>query len=688
MKLLKCSISMVALLAGQAAYAQEEDTSYLGELVLSANRGTETPIDETSVSVSVVTAEEIAKNSTVNTTIGDILAKTVPGVAPSTENLTNYGQTIRGRNFLTLIDGVPQTNTLNVDYRGLNGIGTSAIGQVEVIRGATSAYGFGGAGGLVNIVTKRPEEGEAVSSLGYSFKFQPGHVEDSFSQSIFATTSKTIGNFDYLVSLGAEKTGASFTPDGTRRPPDSFGSQGGLDDVENFNGLVKLGYEVDQHRIEGSVNVYNYEQDSDYAGVVGGGSFDDGISASPSEGDLNTVSPGTKNRTYNLKYINSDIFGGTMDLQVYRNEKVTTFTRTSYLGYEYPQYETESEKTGARLTFNTPISDVIDLTYGLDYITDKTVVNDIDAPSGYPELDMQGYAPFLQASIDIGGRGSLTFGVRHEVLDVSVGDFTNEDGTDVTGGDLNFQEPLWNISSSYDISDSVTVFGGISEAFELGSLARALADGTITDVASGVEGKKTTSYEVGLRGTFGSLDYSGVFFFSQSDNGETYDENLDLVLAKEEIKGIELTADYYTQIGLTFGGTATFMTGRYDTDGNGTLDSDLGTDRISPAKITAYAEYEYGIGAYRLDALHVGGRNPDSDQFTGLQTTEGYTLFDAAAQFEVGPGTLGVKVTNLFDTEYVPALQQSYSVEAYGYDDYYYVQGAGRAVTVSYVMEF
>lgn len=689
MNTMKHSISALALIAALPAAAQDQEVD-LGEIILSANRGTETPVDETTVSVSVVTEEDIRDKIDVNTQVGDILARSVPGMSPSTENMTDYGQTLRGRNFLTLIDGVPQTNTLNNDYRSLNSIGASAIGQVEVVRGATAAYGFGGSGGIVNIVTKRPEDGEGRTRLSYGMRFQPEHFEDTLSHSLSMSTSKRMGNFDYLLSLGLEKTGGSFTPDGTRRPPDSYGTQGGLDDIENANALVKLGYEVDQHRLEFSANLYEYEQDSNYAGRVSGGSVTNGTSATPARGDLNTRTPGISNRTFNVKYHNDDLLGGTMDLQVYRTDKTTTFTRTEFQGLIFNQYETESEKTGARLTFNTPIGTSFNAAWGIDLLNDKTVVNPIDTPiSGYPDMEMTGYAPFVQASYDIGGRGTLTAGVRYESLEVKVDDFVNESLTLVQGGDIDFDEPLLNISGSYDLTDHVTVYGGWGQAFELGSLARALANGTITQVdGDTVTGKKTESYELGLRGEYGALRYSGVAFYSQSSNGETYDSNLDLVLSPERIHGLEFTLDYDAGNGVELGGTATFMEGRYDAAGDGRGFIDLGSDRIPPTKLTLYMLYNYDHSSYRLDMTHVTRRDPDSTQYTGIETTDAYTVVDASARFDLGKGQLSVGIDNVFDTTYVPVLARAFSVQPLAHDDYYHVQGQGRRFSVSYSMEF
>ena len=131
-------VTAALLAAVQGSFAQDltleeepalssEDATLLDLIVVKSATRTETPISESTVSISVVTEEQVQRQSNINTNIGQILSKTVPGFGQSTENLTEYGQTLRGRNFLTLIDGVPQTNNLNNNYRALNSISTSAI---------------------------------------------------------------------------------------------------------------------------------------------------------------------------------------------------------------------------------------------------------------------------------------------------------------------------------------------------------------------------------------------------------------------------------------------------------------------------------------------------------------------------------------------------------------------------------
>ncbi|UUX51078.1 TonB-dependent receptor [Nisaea acidiphila] len=693
-RLFLTALTASTALTAVAAQAQDStDPVALDQITVTSVTRTETPVEESTVSVTVVTREEIEQQSTVNTPVGEILGKTVPGFGQPTQNLTEYGQTLRGRNFLTLIDGVPQTNTLNNNYRALNSISSSAVEQIEVVRGATAAYGFGAPGGLVNIITKRPEDGEINYDASAGFRFQPEDVGDSASYNANVGASGRTGHIDYLVNGNFDRAGSSFTADGERRPPDSYGTQGGTDDVDSYNFLGKVGFEREDHRLQLSANYYDYTQDSDWAGVVGGGSIANNTSATPSRGNLNTKKPGIENLTLNATYSNIDVLGSAVSLQGYFNNNTTTFTRTEFLNFVYNQYETESEKYGTRLTIDTPLpvdALPVNLIWGMDYIHDKTVVNDIDAPSTVPDYTMNGYAPFAQLQADLTPELKVTGGVRYEFIDVDIPTHVNELGTTVNGGTVDYREPLFNISASYQLLEGLGVFGGYSEGFQLGDLGRYLYDSGFTDVSQlSSEGQKTESYELGFRIEHGGLLLEPTVFYNESNNGVTYDENLNIQLAPEKVYGVEVNAAYALHEKVDIGGTFTWLEGRYDANGDGDYDTDLGSDRIAPHKITTFIEARpWDIASFRLQSLYSGYRNPDSNQFSGLQTIEDYFIVDLLSRFQVGPGVLSFGVENLFDESYVPVLQQSYSVQSYAYDDYYYVKGPGRTVSLAYSVKF
>ncbi|MFD1801477.1 TonB-dependent siderophore receptor [Mixta tenebrionis] len=122
--------------------------------------------------VSVITAEDIEKSPPVND-LSDIIRK-MPGVnltgnSASGSRGNNRQIDIRGmgpENTLILIDGVPATsrNSVRYSWRGerdtrgdTNWVPPEMVERIEVLRGPAAArYGSGAAGGVINIITKRP----------------------------------------------------------------------------------------------------------------------------------------------------------------------------------------------------------------------------------------------------------------------------------------------------------------------------------------------------------------------------------------------------------------------------------------------------------------------------------------------------------------------------------------------------
>lgn len=122
--------------------------------------------------VSIITRKDIEKNPPVND-LSEIIRK-MPGVnltgnSASGTRGNNRQIDIRGmgpENTLVLIDGVPVTsrNSVRYSWRGerdtrgdTNWVPPEQVERIEVIRGPAAArYGSGAAGGVVNIITKRP----------------------------------------------------------------------------------------------------------------------------------------------------------------------------------------------------------------------------------------------------------------------------------------------------------------------------------------------------------------------------------------------------------------------------------------------------------------------------------------------------------------------------------------------------
>ncbi|EIB96678.1 TonB-dependent siderophore receptor [Pantoea sp. Sc1] len=166
------ALLLAGVLSASANGASQEETEKLADdqtmLVTAEEELKQQP------GVSVITAQDIRKNPPVND-LSDIIRK-MPGV-----NLTgNSANGVRGNNrqidirgmgpenTLILIDGVPTTsrNSVRYSWRGerdsrgdSNWVPPEMVERIEVIRGPAAArYGSGAAGGVVNIITKRPTD--------------------------------------------------------------------------------------------------------------------------------------------------------------------------------------------------------------------------------------------------------------------------------------------------------------------------------------------------------------------------------------------------------------------------------------------------------------------------------------------------------------------------------------------------
>ncbi len=146
--------------------AQNKDSlrSDIDEIVVSgtlkAIRKTDSPVP-----VEVYSPTFFNKNPTPN--IFDAL-QNINGVRPQLNcNICNTGDIhingLEGPYTMVLIDGMPMVSSLGTVY-GLSGIPNALIESVEVVKGpASSLYGSEAVGGLINIITKKPQNKTQVS---------------------------------------------------------------------------------------------------------------------------------------------------------------------------------------------------------------------------------------------------------------------------------------------------------------------------------------------------------------------------------------------------------------------------------------------------------------------------------------------------------------------------------------------
>ena len=216
---LTSSLGAIAL----PALAQTDDVQELGEVSVTATAEQQL---RQAVGVSTITAEDIAKRPPAN----DLseLIRTMPGVnlsgASSSGAFGNQRQIdLRGmgpENTLILIDGKPvqsrnssmMRRTGERDTRGdSNWVPASAVDHIEVLRGPAAArYGSGAAGGVINIITKKPAEKLSGEATVYFRKPQES-AEGDTRRLGFNLAGPLAENFSFRLYGNVAKTSADAT---------------------------------------------------------------------------------------------------------------------------------------------------------------------------------------------------------------------------------------------------------------------------------------------------------------------------------------------------------------------------------------------------------------------------------------------------------------------------------------------
>lgn len=209
------SMHLYAKEGSPAAAPEKSDITQLSTMVMTATRTPKT-IAEIAGTVQTIHGEAIVQQADAGRKVADVLAQLVPSLAPSSGTTSNYGQTMRGRNVLVMIDGVSQTGSRDV-ARQLNSISPNMIDHIEVVSGASSIYGSGATGGIINIITKRADKSEPVSfqtKLGITSA--DNFRGDGLTYQVGQTASFSNDQVDGFLGLDYTRRGSQFDGRGKR----------------------------------------------------------------------------------------------------------------------------------------------------------------------------------------------------------------------------------------------------------------------------------------------------------------------------------------------------------------------------------------------------------------------------------------------------------------------------------------
>lgn len=649
----------------------------------------------------VIQREELDHQLGSTNDLGAVLAFSVPGMAASSNTADNVVQALRGRPLRVFIDGIPVSNPLRDGGRDLRLISPNVIESIEVIRGSSAVYGQGGAGGIINYITKTgvaSEDWQFRSELGAGFSTE--HYGDSLAPSVYQSATGMLGDFDVIVEGSYEQTQGQFDADGERLPPDPH-DFGGIADSDIYSFFGKIGYTFDEgdQRLELMGNVYDQEQDSDYIRV--NGSIPQGIPASAIKGayDPRAANQENRNRVFSLTYYNFDVLGGTLTSKAYylKNFAMFSYNPTRFGG---SQALIESTKKGLQTDLRTPLSFLPgamgsgDIMWGADLSRDTTlqplIPNTYAAGDGRtysPPMQQDGYAGFAQLRLPLTDWLTLNAGVRHDSFKLDIDPFVSANTRmQVSGGSLDYSATPYNIGANIRINDALTVFGGLSQGFSVPDVGLPMRNIRVPTL-DGFKPKAqlVDNYELGVRGELYGIHYEASYYLNKADYGTDFVINAlnpgeaTTLREKEEVHGWEVSLDGYIGEATKWSLSYAESEGRRDANHDGDLDTPLSNRRIGPPQLNAMVEYEINPDWYvRVQGNRSGSRNafptaPVDNFYTGK--IEPTNRIDLSSRYKFNDSVdLTVGVNNLFNKDYYSVTSQLLNRNAL------YVKAEGRTV--------
>ncbi|MDH2208457.1 MULTISPECIES: TonB-dependent receptor [Empedobacter] len=644
----------------------------LKEVVVTASRMPES-IDEVPSTLTYISAKDMQIQSQINDNLPNILMQKVPSISPSEESQNNFIGKIRGRNFLVLIDGIPQSTPLRNGGRDLRSIDASAIDHIEVIQGASSMYGNGAAGGIVNYITKKANNKKKINSSTYfNNTLSLVNPKETFGYNISQVFSGKLDKFTYLLQGKIANTGVVRSADGEINSPFY-----GIGETKSYNALLKIGYQIsDNHHIELMGNYYRSMQDSKYEGTKG--IFGESPSiAVLTDNPANGGTPYSKN--VSLRYDGE--FGKTSANAVLYYEDMNSVFETYNQIY--------SDHKGARLNFTTPFelgkAGKVTLIYGVDFLKDHAVQLGLDKSHVTPDMDLNSFAYYIQSKFNLAERWIVKAGIRHEFLGFKVGDLTK--ANKFTPGDKNNSNALvFNIAARYNKLSYLQPFVSFSQGYSIGDIGLVLRNNVALD-AIDPKPVSVNNYEAGISGNFWKLDYQLTGYYSTSDRGTTFAEigapgNYQLSQVPQRIYGLEAVVNVKPIKWLKVGGIMGYMDGRQDLKNEGEFKDKLDNSILTPLKLS------FNLDTKITDQWNVffqltnlSGRDVfDKSQYNyGKYPISGYTICDLYTSYKLKNITFNLSFNNLFNADYYPIHAE---VRGATNDGRYYIKGSGTTASL------
>jgi iron complex outermembrane receptor protein len=543
---------------------QEHAAIHLDDMVVTATRFL---TEKTRVPgrITVITAEDIENTPFERV---DELLQQVSGLQSTRTNgifelspqvtMRGLGGNEPGRT-LVLIDGTP-TSTGDTGNMRWNRLNLADIERIEVFKGpGSSIYGSNAMGGVINIITKRPDKPFAGDvSAGYgTFDTKKGAVRLGGRQ------AGDRGFYGQIAATGLDSDGYTSLTEKSRdydNRIDRF--------VEEFNVSAKLGYDFDDaSSLELGYAYYDDRRGEGYKYNIPEGSHRDF--------DTNRV---------NLLYKRT-VNDWQWQLSGFYQREEYYWHRDFADADSIYKVLSDRDDYGAALSVSTDIGDHSTLILGADMrISEVDAIDDYDASSDFAmnKGRLEQYAFYVQDELRfLDDRLIVVGGIRFDTAKFKDGLYeSNVSPFDLLSGSLN--DSSWDafspkISSRYHFSDNISVYGSYSRGFRapiLDALCRyGIFHGRFYDANPDLENETLDSFEIGSDMRLSErldLSFSGYYsrgkdFIYSVDTGQTRflwgrDRAVYLMdnVSEVEIKGFEADLTFRPSTNVSFFASYTF----------------------------------------------------------------------------------------------------------------------------------
>ena len=692
----------------------------LPTIVMTATRTPKT-IAEIAGTVQTISADQIAQQAGPGRKVADVLAQLVPSLAPSSGTSSNYGQTMRGRNVLVMIDGVSQTGSRDV-ARQLNSISPNMIDHIEVVSGATSIYGSGATGGIINIITKRADKSEPVSfqtKLGVTSA--DNFRGDSLAYQVGQTASFANDKVDGFLGLDYTNRGSKFDGNGDRISLSPW--QGSTMDTDTIDVNGRLNFNLtDNQSLSFGAQYYKDEQDTGYGPDYSYLLTKTDPSYKAVKGWSLDNQPFTERYALNTQYQNQDFLGQVLNVEAYyRNEK-SRFVPYGYSadGVNVKQSQSNVDYAGIRSTLQSDLVVAdrdLKLTYGLDYDWEKdhqwadyyTPSNNglVYTPTGEkqgsgPDTEIQNIGTFIQGDYAVTDQLNIQAGVRYQYVQADTDSYltARKPYTLMAADSTDSDKFLFNLGAVYKLNDVQQIYANFSQGYSYPDVQRVLRDvAAYTLTTSGIAPITVNSYELGWRlnqDTGLNLGLTGFYNISDKVVQFNSDRSVNVVDTDQRVYGAEATVSYPFMENYKVGGTLGYTRGQYKDGANNW--HELNAFAVSPMKGTLFAEWnnEYGYGvraqmlvikgtdkAYKDDLELKAAGLSDSNSAAEIK---GYTTMDVLAHFPVAKGRMDFGVYNLWSNQYKTVFAQQAAVT--NANSLLAIPAEGRTFALSYTINY